>query len=108
LRLSPSLETTIFRIVQIALTNVARHAQAQHVRVSLRLRAAGAELLIHDDGAGFDVAAALERAARGATLGLLSMQERARLAAGQLEIESAPGRGTEIRARFPTAPDAGR
>ena len=57
--------------------------------------------VIDDDGAGFDVAAALERARHGATLGLPSMQERARLAGGTLEISSTPGQGTRIRARFP-------
>jgi len=101
LRLAPSLETAIYRIVQIALTNVARHAQAHKVDITLRLREAQVELLICDDGLGFDVAAALERATHGATLGLLSMQERVRLAGGTLDLHSSPGHGTEIQARFP-------
>ena len=96
-----NLETTVFRVAQIALTNVARHAQAKHVHVELRQHEAELELVIRDDGIGFDVAAALERASRGATLGLLSMQERVRLVGGTLEIESTPGMGTEIRVRFP-------
>lgn len=101
LRMPPNLETTVFRVAQIALTNVARHAQATHVCVALRQDAAELELLIRDDGIGFDVAAALERASRGATFGLLSMQERVRLVGGTLEIESTPGMGTEIRVRLP-------
>jgi PAS domain S-box-containing protein len=101
LRMRANLETTVFRVVQIALTNVARHAQAKHVHVELRQHEAELELVIRDNGIGFDVGAALERASHGATLGLLSMQERVRLVGGTLEITSTPGLGTEIRARFP-------
>ncbi|HMA34380.1 MAG TPA: MEDS domain-containing protein [Chloroflexia bacterium] len=101
LRLPPSLETTCYRIAQIALTNVVRHAQAQHVRVGLSQQGAELTLVIRDDGVGFDVPAALDRASQGATMGLLSMQERVRLAGGHLAIQSTPGQGTEIRARFP-------
>jgi len=101
LRLPASLDTAVYRVVQIALTNVARHAQARHVTITIRRQESDLELLINDDGAGFDVAAALERAIHGATLGLLSMQERVRLAGGTLDIHSSPGHGTEIRARFP-------
>ena len=100
-RLTPSLETTCFRVAQIALANVTRHARAKHVCVELRHDDHQIELLVRDDGVGFDVRAALERAARGATLGLLSMQERVRLANGELDIDSKPERGTEIRTRFP-------
>lgn len=57
------------------------------------------ELVIGDDGAGLDVPTALARAGQGATLGLLSMQQRTRLAGGELEIKSTPGAGTEVRAR---------
>ena len=101
LRFEPNLEITVFRIAQIALTNVARHARAKHVAVELRLRAAQLEIVIRDDGVGFDVPSALDRAAHGESMGLLSLQERVRLAGGQLEIKSSPGQGTEIRARFP-------
>jgi two-component system sensor histidine kinase NreB len=60
-------------------------------------------LTIQDDGRGFDAPAALEQASHGDTLGLLSMQERVRLVNGELKIESTPGHGTEISARFPIA-----
>jgi PAS domain S-box-containing protein len=102
MRFSSSLETTVFRVAQIALTNIVRHARAQHVHVELRQGDAELELVVRDDGPGFDVHKALEDASRGATLGLASMQERVRLAGGQVEIKAAPGQGTEIRARFPT------
>jgi signal transduction histidine kinase len=61
-------------------------------------------LVVHDDGVGFDKDAVQQRAARGASLGLLSMNERTLLLGGELEVNSAPGRGTEIRAWFPLAP----
>ncbi len=101
IRLPPGLETACFRVVQISLTNVERHSRAKNVSVELRVSDGQVELVIRDDGVGFDVQAALERASHGATLGLLSLQERVRLARGVLDIKSAPGNGTEIRAHFP-------
>jgi PAS domain S-box-containing protein len=99
-RLPPDLEITCFRLVQEALTNVVRHAQAQRVSVELRRRDGELQLVICDDGVGFDVQDALQRAVRGASLGLLGMQERILSVGGQIEFESAPTRGTEIRAHF--------
>ena len=101
MRLPSSIETVCFRVAQIALTNVARHAQAKKIHVELSLQHSWLEMVIRDDGIGFDVELALERASRGATLGLLSMQERVRLVRGILDINSVPGSGTEVRARFP-------
>jgi len=101
IRPAPEIGIACYRVVQEALTNVARHARAGHVRVELAAAEGWLDLRIHDDGVGFDARAARERAARGASFGLLSMTERARLLDGRLEIDSAPGRGTEIRARFP-------
>jgi signal transduction histidine kinase len=97
----PDIETACFRVAQEALTNVTRHARAQQVRVELRQRDTELHLLIHDDGKGFDVRTAQERAAQGASMGLLGMQERVWLVGGQIAIESAPAWGTEIRVRFP-------
>jgi PAS domain S-box-containing protein len=102
-RLPPLLEITCFRLVQEAITNVARHASARTVDVTLRLQGEHVDLTIHDDGVGFDVAAALARAAQSGSLGLLGMQERAVLLGGQVTIDSAPGMGTTIVARFPRA-----
>jgi signal transduction histidine kinase len=101
IRASASLETACFRVVQEALTNIARHAQARNVRVELRRPRTELELLISDDGVGFDVAAARQRAARGASLGLLGMQERVLLSGGKIEFVSTPGQGTRIVARLP-------
>jgi PAS domain S-box-containing protein len=99
--LVPEIEIACFRIAQESLTNIARHAEAKHIRVAVRDRSGAIELSIRDDGVGFDVQAAQERAARGASMGLLGMQERAFGAGGQLDIRSAPGAGTEVLASFP-------
>lgn len=103
LRLPSELETTCFRVVQEALTNIIRHANASHVKVELRERDQTLELFIRDDGIGFDVDAVMERAAGDLSLGLLGMQERVQLVSGQFEIVSDPAKGTEIRAVFPLA-----
>ena len=100
-RPSPTLETACFRIVQETLTNIARHAQAGQVCVELRQHDAALHLLVRDDGIGFDLGAARMQAAKGKGLGLLGIEERVRLLGGQLEIVTAPGKGTEIRARLP-------
>jgi two-component system, NarL family, sensor histidine kinase UhpB len=102
-----AVETTCFRIAQEALTNVVRHAQARAVEVELSQANGTLQLVVRDDGKGFDVPAARRRAAQGGSQGLLSMQERVALAAGDLEIDSALGRGTTIRARIPLAAGGG-
>lgn len=100
-KLLPNLETTCFRIVQEALTNVVRHAQAQRVTVELRQQDAQLHLVINDDGIGFNVEAARERATHGGSLGLLGMEERALLVGSQFNIESVDGCGTKIHVCFP-------
>src|SRR5438105_13761266 len=97
----PGVEATCFRVAQEALTNIIRHAHARRVDVELRVLGDTLELVVRDDGRGFDVAAARRRAGRGESQGLLNMQERVALAGGTLEIDSAPGRGTTVRAHFP-------
>ncbi len=94
-------ETACFRVAQEALTNIVRHAQAKNVFVRLRRRGNLVRLIVRDDGNGFDAATAKEEARRGASLGLLGMEERVRLAGGRCAFKSSPGRGTEIRAIFP-------
>jgi signal transduction histidine kinase len=97
-RLDGDLETTVYRLIQEALTNVAKHARADRVRVRVAVRAGmtGEELSIdvRDDGAGFDP----ETTSRG--FGLAGMQERVTLAGGTLSVESGE-RGTLIAARMP-------
>jgi PAS domain S-box-containing protein len=100
LRLPVPVETTCFRVVQEALTNVARHAQARRVDVTLSRVGNEVHLTIGDDGRGFNLGVARARAAMGDSQGLLGMQERVSLAGGELDIDSTPGRGTTVLARF--------
>jgi PAS domain S-box-containing protein len=88
----------LFRIAQEALTNVAKHAHAKRVSVLLEADAEQMVLTIRDDGAGFDPAAAAARASR---LGMTTMRERVVAAGGSLELESAQGKGTTLKARVP-------
>jgi len=108
-RLDPVLETTCFRIAQEAITNVSRHAGADCVVLRLRREVGALVLSVCDNGRGFDTASALGRAARGESLGLVSMEERVSLAGGRFELSSTIGQGTELTARFPLHnPDLGR
>jgi len=100
-RLHSVVETECFRVAQEALTNVVRHSQARSVRVALSRSDGHLHLSVRDDGVGFDPAASRSNAVSGASLGLLSMEERATLAGGGLEFNSEPGRGTEVHAWFP-------
>jgi PAS domain S-box-containing protein len=100
-RLDPMIETECFRVAQEALTNVVKHAKARNVTVELTTNEGQLHLSVRDDGLGFDVASVRDQAVRGASLGLLSMEERATLAGGRLDYDSAPGRGTEVQAWFP-------
>jgi PAS domain S-box-containing protein len=92
-----------FRIAQEALNNAVRHAGASALALELRLAKGLLVLSVRDDGRGFDAAAALAGAARGKSLGLLSMQERVALVGGQLELLSEPARraGSELRVTLP-------
>lgn len=96
-RFSRELETACFRIAQEALTNVVRHASASKVALQLTKTAKTLTLVVKDNGVGFDLKSLRKRSPRAATLGLVSMQERAHAAGGTLEIESVPSRGTRIR-----------
>jgi PAS domain S-box-containing protein len=100
-RLPTMLETTCFRVAQEALTNVVRHAQAQHVWVHVCLHDAVLELIIRDDGIGFDTHAAQTRARHGNSFGLLGMRERVAIAGGTIQIISVIKQGTTVVARFP-------
>ena len=95
------VETTCFRVVQEALTNVVRHADAHVVKIDIGNSDGQLQLVVCDDGRGFDVPAARKRANQGDSQGLLSMQERVALVGGVLEINSTPGQGTCIRAHMP-------
>jgi NarL family two-component system sensor histidine kinase YdfH len=84
------------KAVSESLTNVVRHARAKSVRLCLAETDEGLEIEVYDDGIGFDPAAV-----EAGHYGLLGMSERVRLAGGSLQIESGPGRGTQINIRFP-------
>jgi len=101
LRLAAEIETTCFRIAQEALTNIARHAQASEVWVTLAGTEEELRLEVRDNGRGFDVAAARLRATAGRSMGLLSMEERATLAGGRLAIDSALSRETRLSLTLP-------
>jgi PAS domain S-box-containing protein len=100
-RLPPQIEIACFRVGQEALTNIMRHAHAHQVKMELEQIGQELHLTIEDDGGGFDVEAAYERARIGTSLGLISMRERVLLSGGHMEIESKPGQGTHIHASFP-------
>lgn len=97
-RLVPEIETAAYRIVQEALTNVARHSGAGQVRINASADAECLNLQIADEGKGFDVQASL---VSGRSSGLAGMRERAQLLGGSLMIESVIGDGTVINALLP-------
>lgn len=96
-RLDPELETVVYRLAQEALTNVAKHSGATRATLQIRRGADRIDLLVADEGEGFDPAAG-----RGG-FGLVGMHERVELAGGELRIESRPGGGTRVIASMPLA-----
>ena len=101
--LPPGVEIACFRIVQEALTNVARHAEATHVQVTVTKQDNQLLLVIEDNGQGFNVERAKTRARTGVSIGLLGMEERARLVGGELTVTSSPKTGTKLTASLPLA-----
>jgi PAS domain S-box-containing protein len=97
-RLPATIETTLYRVVQEALTNVLRHAKARRVSLVVQRTSVGVNAVVEDDGRGFDPEKAT---AKGGRLGLLGMRERLELVGGELTLESAPGAGTTVIARIP-------
>jgi two-component system sensor histidine kinase DegS len=101
-RLPPHTEVTIFRVVQNLLKNVRDHAGATHVQISLNISEDRAVTVVEDDGSGFDVAEALAAARQRKTIGLSSMQEQVEMLGGDIEFDSALGKGTKIQFWVPT------
>jgi signal transduction histidine kinase len=97
-RLSPDVETTLYRITQEALTNVVKHAQAKRVSIVLTRRDGSVSAVIEDDGRGFSFGAFSGENG----LGLLGMRERVALVGGRLSVESAPGSGTTLSIEVPS------
>ena len=98
-RLPPAVETTLYRVLQEAITNIVKHAGARKVGVILRATRDDVVMIIEDDGKGFDP----ETVNRGSSrrFGLLGMRERLALIHGSLEIETEPGAGTTLIVRAP-------
>lgn len=96
--LAATTELVVYRLVQEALTNIARHAQARQVWLTLGRHDGRIEVVVRDDGVGFDPASAL-----AASYGLLGMRHRVEAEGGELTVSSAPGQGTRIEGRFPAA-----
>lgn len=95
------VKKNLYRIVQEALTNVRRHAKASEVEIRLELSEQQLELSIVDDGRGFDLQEALDRAQLEKRFGLLGIQERAYLMGGSFDLESAPSQGSTLRIVLP-------
>lgn len=100
-RLPTHIETTVYRIVQEALTNVHKHSNARNVSVIVEHRDNRLQAIIEDNGGGFDADALARAPVKDRRLGLLGMQERIALVGGSLNIESSPGFGTTLFLRIP-------
>jgi PAS domain S-box-containing protein len=100
-RLAPKLENTLFRVIQEALNNIARHSHANRSGITLTFRRRSVGVRITDNGNGFDVKEAVSARDRPRGLGLLGMRERVGLVNGVLTLESEPGQGTEITIEIP-------
>jgi PAS domain S-box-containing protein len=100
-RLPSPVETALYRIVQEALTNVARHASAKTVRIAITRQPLGVQMIVEDDGCGFDVETTLRTSNTSGHLGLYGMRERAMLLGGSVTVESGRGKGTTVSVRIP-------
>jgi PAS domain S-box-containing protein len=105
-RLPAETELTLYRILQETLKNVEKHSRARHVKVCLSRKGAFVQLLIQDDGIGFDPAPPPARRNGKGGLGLLSMRERATYVGGAFEVKSVLRAGTETKVRVPVLPSA--
>ena len=101
-QLDTARRTVLFRVALEAFSNVARHAQASLVKVTIQKRPDCIRMMIEDDGRSFRVESVID-ANRNHRLGLLGMRERLEMVGGSFGIESAPGRGTTVRAEIPLA-----
>jgi two-component system sensor histidine kinase DegS len=101
LLISSALKIAIFRIVQEALNNITKHAQAKDVYIQLEYRTNRVIVSIRDDGVGFDLDMVRMSRTRRPSLGLVGMRERAALVGGEVNIQSSPGQGTLVEAILP-------
>jgi signal transduction histidine kinase len=106
-RLPPTIEITLFRVVQEAITNIVRHSEAKAARIWLGLNRSTITGIIEDDGKGFKVNTVRQDRRTGTRIGLLGMKERITLLKGRLNIKSRPGSGTIITFEIPLLEDGG-
>lgn len=99
--MSSEVELTLFRIVQEALNNVRKHADASHVVITVDMSESAVDVTVEDDGKGFDPPTMIDHPTAGGKLGLIGMHERARLLRGTLRIDSKPGEGTRVSVSVP-------
>ncbi len=102
----PEIETTLYRVLQEAMTNVAKHAHADHVGVLIEKVDNQIRMVIEDSGRGFSPADVGKGAASRTRFGLLGMTERVTLAGGSFDVETAPGRGTHLFVILPNRKEA--
>lgn len=100
-RLAPKTQSALYRLVQEAVNNVRKHAQAADVWIELAFTPEWVTLVVRDNGVGFDMMKALDAARGRGSVGILQMRERTERAGGTFEIETAQGKGTMIRVRLP-------
>jgi signal transduction histidine kinase len=100
-RLAPAVETALFRIIQEAINNIVKHAEARNVRIQLSANGGKITVIVEDDGRGFDVDAVLKSRVGTQSLGLLGIQERTVLLGGTFTIKSEVGQGTQLKVEVP-------
>ncbi|MBA7626495.1 hypothetical protein ES703_33946 [subsurface metagenome] len=101
-RFLPEFESLLFRIVQEALNNIRRHAQASEAKVVIDFAGDKVKVTISDNGQGFELGGGVDNLPRSGKLGLAGMRERARLLGGTLEVKSTPGKGTTLIVEVPS------
>jgi len=101
IHLEAQVEGTLFNIIQEAVNNALKHAQANHIWVRLRREGINLLTVVQDDGVGFDLQKVLASYEQRGSFGLLNIDERARLVGGNAELESTPGKGTRVTILVP-------
>ena len=107
-RLTPEVELALYRMAQEALSNVARHARASHVSLTIAFASQAVTMTIADDGQGFQVPASPAEFAPQGHYGLLGLHERADLIGARLDIQSSPGQGTRVIVQLPASKPSAR
>jgi len=100
-KLPPQIETAFYRIVQEALNNISKHAEASQVEISLEQRDSAIYVSIMDNGRGFDLDKVLHPESPERGFGIIGIQERVSLLGGKIDIQSSPGFGTQISIEIP-------